>query len=50
MTFEEAAKYFGEVKPDDEYTEEEIEEIRKEQIRIVERRGIKRNMPNCKTF
>ena len=38
MTFEEAVDYLAEVKPDGEYTEEEIKEIEAEQMRIEKER------------
>lgn len=34
MTFEEQAAYLGDIKPDEEYTEEDIKALRKKQMQI----------------
>ena len=38
MTHEELVDYFAEIKPDEEYTEEDLKELRKEQLRIEKER------------
>ena len=37
-THEELVDYFAEIKPDEEYTEEDLKELRKEQMRIEKER------------
>ena len=50
MTFEEATKYLGEVKPNGEYTQEKIKEIWKEQMRIEKERKHRKQHAKLQTL